>query len=125
MLDDPGRTPVAQRDPPVKKAKLPAAPIDEPKPDPPPSKPVVKESAGGGDGYLRIGSKPWTKIAVDGKDTSLTTPQQRMVLSAGKHKITLTNPGFQINKTFTVEIKAGESETVIKDLRPEAASDGD
>jgi serine/threonine protein kinase len=125
VLDDPGRTPVAQRDPPVKKTKLPAAPVDEPKPDPPPSKPVVKESAGGGEGYLRIGSKPWTKISVDGKDTNLTTPQQRMVLSAGKHKITLTNPGFQINKTFTVEIKAGESETVIKDLRPEAAGDGD
>jgi eukaryotic-like serine/threonine-protein kinase len=78
-----------------------------------------KSSAPGGDGYLRLGSKPWTNIVVDGKETGLHTPQTHMKLAAGAHRITLTNPQFNIKETFSVEIKAGETETVIKDLRPQ------
>ena len=72
-----------------------------------------------GDGWLRLGSKPWTNILVDGKETGLHTPQTHLKLGAGSHRITLTNPQFSIKETFSVDIKAGETETVIKDLRPQ------
>ena len=73
-----------------------------------------------GEGFLRLGSKPWTKIAVDGKDSGLTTPQTHLRLNAGSHKITLSNPQFGIVNSFTVDIKTGETETVVKDLRKPA-----
>jgi len=84
----------------------------------PAAKPA-KAPVAAGDGYLRLGSKPWTNIAVDGKDSGLHTPQTQMRLTAGSHRVTLTNPQFNIKETFSVEIKAGETATVIKDLRPQ------
>ena len=108
-------------------------PVAKPKPEPiakaePAPKPVAKAEpmpkAGGKEGFLRLNSKPWTNISVDGKDTGLHTPQTQLKLAAGSHKITLSNPQFNIKETFTVEIRAGETETVIKDLRqPEAGED--
>ncbi|MGZ3406580.1 MAG: PEGA domain-containing protein, partial [Polyangia bacterium] len=80
-----------------------------------------KSSSSSSDGWLRLGSKPWTNILVDGKDTGLHTPQTHLKLAAGSHRITLTNPQFSIKETFSVEIKSGETETVIKDLRPQGA----
>ena len=87
------------------------SPVVEPKPEPPPA-PKATE------GFLRLGSKPWTKIAVDGRDTDLRTPQQHLRLTAGTHRVTLSNPQFGVEETFTVEILGGETETVNKDLRP-------
>jgi hypothetical protein len=101
-----------------KRNKLPSLP-DEITPV---AKPAEKP-ASGGEGFLRLGSKPWTKIAIDGKDTGETTPQGKLRLSAGKHTITLTNPQFGVKETFLVEIRAGETETVIKDLRPQNGND--
>jgi eukaryotic-like serine/threonine-protein kinase len=97
-----------------------SAPVAESKPV---EKPVVAEKSSGADGWLRLGSKPWTNIAVDGKETGLHTPQTKLKLAAGSHRITLTNPQFSIKETFSVEIKAGGTETVIKDLRPQGGSD--
>ncbi|MFI5288780.1 MAG: PEGA domain-containing protein [Polyangia bacterium] len=86
----------------------------------PVEKPVATpEPAATGSGFLRIGSKPWTTIALDGKDTGLHTPQTQMKVAAGSHRITLSNPQFKIRQTFSVDIKAGETITVIKDLRPQ------
>ncbi|HEX2572244.1 MAG TPA: serine/threonine-protein kinase [Polyangia bacterium] len=61
-------------------------------------------------GSLRIGSRPWTYIIVDGKETGLTTPQV-LPLSSGLHRIKLVNPDSGIEKSFTVEIHSGESLT--------------
>jgi serine/threonine protein kinase len=93
------------------------------KPAPPP--PAAKPAPAGGEGYLRVGSKPWTNITVDGKDTGLHTPQTKIKLTPGSHRVTLTNPQFNIKETFSVDIKAGETETVIKDLRPQNNDDSD
>ncbi len=92
-----------------------------------PAKAVAKpeKQAAGAEGYLRIGSKPWTNITVDGKDTGLHTPQTKLKLAAGVHKITLANPQFNIKETFSVTIGAGETETVIKDLRPAGSEDAE
>jgi hypothetical protein len=82
-----------------------------------------KAAAAAGEGYLRIGSKPWTNIAVDGKDTGLHTPQTKMKLPVGSHRISLTNPQFNIKETFSVDSRVDQTETVIKDLRPQGSDD--
>ncbi|MDB4968820.1 MAG: serine/threonine protein kinase [Myxococcales bacterium] len=84
---------------------------------------VTEKASAGGEGYLRLGSKPWTNIVVDGKETGLHTPQTHLKLASGSHRITLINPQFNIKETFSVDIKSGETETVIKDLRQQGASD--
>ncbi|MEK6606260.1 MAG: PEGA domain-containing protein [Myxococcota bacterium] len=68
-------------------------------------------------GYLKINSKPWAKILIDGRDTGLTTPQLKLPLQAGQHRITLDNPSFNVSKTMNVEIVEGETLTKIEDLR--------
>jgi serine/threonine protein kinase len=104
----------------------PAKPEKNEKPEKPAEKAVAKAEPEPkkptGEGFLRLGSKPWTNIAIDGKDTGLHTPQTQMKLSAGPHRITLSNPQFNIKETFSVDIKPGETSTVIKDFRP---SDGE
>jgi hypothetical protein len=72
--------------------------------------------ATGNFGYLRVNSKPWTKIIVDGVDTGLNTPQTSYRLTPGTHKLTLFNPQFNIKETFTITLSAGETQTVIKDF---------
>ena len=64
---------------------------------------------------LLLGSKPPCEIYVDGKATGLHTPQPKMTLAAGKHKITLVNNEFGIKETFTVDIKPDATEKQIKD----------
>ncbi len=68
------------------------------------------------EGFLRINSKPWTRIIVDGKETGLNTPQTALKLSAGSHQITLHNPAFNVKETFTVSVRSGETATVVKNL---------
>jgi hypothetical protein len=68
-------------------------------------------------GYLRINSKPWSKIIVDGTDTGLNTPQTSYRLSVGPHRITLSNPQFGINDTINVTVSPGETKTIIKDYQ--------
>jgi hypothetical protein len=124
--DKPAATASADKAGPKKKAPNLTLPDEEP----PPKhvgvdKPADKPAAGSGEGYLRVGSKPWTNIIVDGKDTGLHTPQTRLKLAAGSHRITLTNPQANIKETFSVEIRSGETETVIKDLRAQGSDNND
>jgi hypothetical protein len=66
-------------------------------------------------GVLVLGSKPPCDIAIDGSSTGLHTPQKEIKLPVGRHRITLSNPEFSINETFTVDIKADAPEKLIKD----------
>lgn len=68
-------------------------------------------------GFLRINSKPWTKIFIDGTDTNLNTPQTAYQLSPGMHQVMLYNPEFGIRDTFSIHVIKGETQTVIKDFR--------
>jgi hypothetical protein len=72
------------------------------------------QPAAGNFGYLRLNSRPWTKIIVDGLDSGLNTPQVGYRLSPGSHQITLFNPQFGIRDTFTVNVRAGETQVVSK-----------
>jgi len=73
-------------------------------------------SSGGGTGTLRINSRPWSQVVIDGRPIG-STPQMNVPLSEGSHKVTLINPEFDIKKTLTVKIKAGQVETQIVALQ--------
>lgn len=72
-------------------------------------------AASGKTGTLRLNSRPWSQVAVDGKPVG-NTPQQNLQLSAGKHKIQLSNTQLGLNKTVSVTIKAGETLTHVVNL---------
>jgi tRNA A-37 threonylcarbamoyl transferase component Bud32 len=112
----PGKPAVAATEPAQPAADKPGRrPQPVPRPRPAVRTPPVAPS--GNFGYLRINSKPWSKIIVDGSDTGLNTPQTSYRLSVGQHRITLSNPQFGINDSFTVVVAPGETKTVIKDYQ--------
>ena len=85
--------------------------------DPPP-RPIMRVmratmAAGGAFGILRINTKPWTKVYVDGKLKG-TTPLMKIKLRAGRHKVTMLNNNKGIRKTIWVTIPAKGTKTVIK-----------
>ncbi len=71
-------------------------------------------AAQGNFGYLRINSRPWSKIIVDGLDTGLNTPQTSYRVTPGTHQVTLYNPQFNIRETITIRVSAGETATITK-----------
>jgi serine/threonine-protein kinase len=77
----------------------PAATADEPK-----AAPVERTS---GIGILRLNSRPWSQVFVDGKLVG-NTPQMGLRLNAGSHRIELVNPQLGMSKKFKVEVQADE-----------------
>jgi hypothetical protein len=130
-LDPPTRrAPVLRDDPPPPPRERPSRPPkraneegDEAPATPAPR--VASNEGGGSTGYLRLGSKPWAKITIDGKDMGMNTPQSQIKLSAGTHRILLVNPAQGLRETFPVTITAGQTETIIKDLRPKDTQSDD
>jgi len=101
-----------------KTVKKPDKPIEKKPPDKMPTEENPADKTVAVDkGYLNVYSKPSAKIAVDGKETGLSTPitGRALPLAPGKHKVTFAigNDRF----TFTVTIKAGATETLSKDLQ--------
>lgn len=66
-------------------------------------------------GSLRINTRPWSRVTVDGKLIG-NTPQMNIPLAAGTHKVSLVNPEFGLKKDLTVQIKAGETVTRVLSL---------
>jgi len=64
---------------------------------------------------LQLRSSPACEILVDGKAIAATTPQE-LKLPAGKHRITLVHDELGIQEAFSVEIRAGATERVNRDL---------
>jgi hypothetical protein len=60
-----------------------------------------------GIGILRLNSRPWSQVFVDGKLVG-NTPQMGLRLRAGKHQIELVNPQLSMSKKFQVEVQADE-----------------
>lgn len=92
------------------------------------TQPVAKKPAGdaqpepGGDaaddasvGTLSISSKPACEISINGKATGLMTPQRRLPLPAGIHRITLTNKESDISETMAVRVTAGKETKMAQD----------
>jgi hypothetical protein len=73
--------------------------------------------ANGDTGMLRINSRPWSQVRIDGRLVG-NTPQMSLRLSPGKHTVLLVNPDFGLRHTMTVQIKRGAVVTKIVDLAP-------
>ena len=72
--------------------------------------------AAAGTGTLMISTKPPCSILVDGRSTSLVTPQRALALPAGAHRITLVNSENHVKKTIAVRIHAHRATKVVRDF---------
>ncbi len=81
------------------------------------SRPVRESAAAasGGQGTLRINSRPWSQVFVDGRMIG-NTPQLNLPLSSGSHHIKLVNPQLGMSKTLSVRVGAGQVVTKIVQL---------
>ena len=70
-----------------------------------------------GSGVLRINTRPWSAIRVDGVAVG-NTPQMNIKVSAGTHTITLENPQFGVKQKLTVTVRPGETVTRVVTLKP-------
>jgi len=70
-----------------------------------------------GSGVLRINTRPWSTIHVDGVAVG-NTPQMNIKVSAGTHTITLENPQFGVKQKLTVTVRPGETVTRVVTLKP-------
>jgi hypothetical protein len=66
-------------------------------------------------GTLRINSRPWAQVIVDGRLVG-NTPQQSLLLSAGTHKVQLVNQQMGMSKTVHIPIPAGQVVTQVLNL---------
>ena len=91
---------------------VPAAPVvAAPQADRAPAQPVAAEPASAepaGEAILRINSRPWSEIFVDGTHVG-HTPKLDLRVSAGSHRIRLVNQELGLSKTFEVDLDAGET----------------
>lgn len=109
----------------------PAPPVPSPRPNPAPprvepspppthdatyvthSRPSAnKTPEPSGTGTLRINSRPWSQVYVDGRLVG-STPQTGLTLGAGRHTVTLVNPDFNLRKVLAIELKRGEIVTKV------------
>jgi len=74
--------------------------------------------AADGTGTLRVMTRPWSQIYVDGRLVG-TSPQANIQVAAGTHRLTLVNPALNIRQTVSVTVRAGETVTKVLTLEPD------
>jgi hypothetical protein len=97
-----------------------AQPQVTPSPKPKASAPMQSATAavgGGGMGTLRVNTRPWSQVSIDGKAIG-NTPQMNLQLRAGTHTVVLSNPDFGVTKSLVVTIKPDETVTRVLTLAP-------
>jgi serine/threonine protein kinase len=77
---------------------------------------VAAAAASTGTGVLRINSRPWAELTIDGRPAG-NTPQMNLQLPAGVHTVRLSNPQFGLTKTIKVQIAAGRVVTQVVSLQ--------
>jgi hypothetical protein len=63
-------------------------------------------------GFLSVESDPWGAVYVDGKRIADQTPAYRVVLQAGRHRVSVRNPERGHSPVRSVEVRAGENSVV-------------
>jgi serine/threonine-protein kinase len=66
-------------------------------------------------GVLRINSRPWAQLYLDGRLVG-NTPQLGLSVSAGEHSVRLVNPQFVMSKSFSVVVGPAETVTRVESL---------
>lgn len=69
----------------------------------------------GGFGTLRVNSRPWAQVYVDGQLVG-HTPQLGLNVPAGEHNVRLVNNVFAMSKTFRLSVRNGERVTRVETL---------
>ncbi len=67
------------------------------------------QPAQGDRGYLDIASDPSAKILIDGTDTGKVTPQHRLELAAGHHKLTLVTVDGAHQRSIGFNVERGQT----------------
>jgi serine/threonine-protein kinase len=95
------------------------APLPETKPSAPAktAERVTEGAAPSATGLLRVNTRPWSKVSVDGVVVG-NTPQMNIKVSAGQHTLKLENPEFGIKQELSVTIQPGQTVTRVLTLRP-------
>jgi hypothetical protein len=66
-------------------------------------------------GTLRINSLPWAEVYLDGTHVG-STPQSKLSMKPGRHRVKLVNEQMALRKTFDVYIRPGEVVTRSENL---------
>jgi hypothetical protein len=74
--------------------------------------PVPTAVGGGRLGVLRLNSRPWSQVFVDGRPIG-NTPIMGVPLKAGEHRVELVNAALNVRKTIQVKIKPDDVVTKI------------
>jgi PEGA domain len=112
------REPREAREP--REPREPVAASEKPRKSHAEPEPVVRaepapRSTGGAGGMLRLNSRPWSQVFVDGRLVG-NTPQMGLPLSPGNHSIRLVNAQMGLTKTFSVSVKTGQMVTKVVNL---------
>lgn len=99
----------------TREPKVRAPEPEEPEPEPAePAEPDPPASSGGS-GKLRVQTRPWSKVFLDGRLLG-TTPLTGIEVDAGRHTLKFVNPEFGIEKEIQVTVKDGDTVTKILTL---------
>jgi serine/threonine-protein kinase len=69
----------------------------------------------GAPGTLRINSLPWAEVYLDGTHVG-STPQSKLSMKPGRHRVKLVNEQMALRKTFDVYIRPGQVVTRSENL---------
>lgn len=83
-----------------------------PRPQP---KAVAAPQTANGAGTLSVQTQPWSQVFVNGKYVQ-NTPLMGYSLPAGQHTVKVTNPDFNVTKTFRVNIQPGQNRVLTDKL---------
>jgi hypothetical protein len=76
---------------------------------------VAPTKAAPGGGVLRVNSRPWAQVFVDGRLVG-NTPQLGIQLNPGNHKVKLVNPELRLTKQLSVSIAKGQTTTKVVNM---------
>jgi len=79
------------------------------------AQPVAVARVVGAGGTLRVNSRPWAQVFVDGRMIG-NTPQMGIPLSVGKHNVKLVNKELGMSDKFSIQIESGKVLTKIVEL---------
>jgi serine/threonine protein kinase len=67
-------------------------------------------------GTVNLNATPWAQVKIDGRDIG-NTPLKGILLAAGRHTITLSNPPQNLHRKIVIEVDANCGQTFLIDLR--------
>jgi hypothetical protein len=69
---------------------------------------------------ITIGSRPWSEVWIDGKNTTKHTPVADLKVPCGRHRLGFKRPDLQIDRTESITVRAGEKFKQVYTLTKEA-----